>query len=65
MSSAYVAFTRSEDHVTAVVNINDIADGPDLEVLLTLDADSRRDAVLNVIANRMTAAGFTEDRTGP
>ncbi|MBK9740979.1 MAG: AAA family ATPase [Actinobacteria bacterium] len=63
LSSAYVAFTRSEDHVTAVVNINDIADGPDLEVLLTLDADSRRDAVLSIIANRMIAGGFTEDRT--
>jgi hypothetical protein len=63
LSSAYVAFTRSEDHVTAVVNINDIADGPDLEVLLTLDADSRRDAVLSIIANRMIAGGFTEDST--
>ncbi|MDP1877336.1 MAG: AAA family ATPase [Actinomycetota bacterium] len=63
LSSAYVAFTRSEDESFAVVNVCDIADGAQLETLLKLDPDARRDAVLSIMAIRMQDAGFNEDRT--
>ena len=63
LSSAYVAFTRSEHESLAVVNVCDIADGAQLETLLRLDPDACRDAVLEIIGDRMQAAGFTEERT--
>ncbi|MHB1164544.1 MAG: AAA family ATPase [Candidatus Nanopelagicales bacterium] len=63
LSSAYVAFTRSEDESFAVVNVCDIADGAQLETLLKLDPEARRDAVVAIMAARMQAAGFTEQRT--
>ena len=63
LSSAYVAFTRSQDESFAVVNVCDIADGAQLETLLKLDHEARRDAVLAIMAARMQAAGFLEQRT--
>lgn len=63
LSSAYVAFTRSEDESFAVVNVCDIADGAQLETLLQLDPNGLRDAVLSIVAERMQAVGFTESRT--
>ena len=63
LSSAYVAFTRSQDESFAAVNVCDIADGAQLETLLKLDPDARRDAVLSILAIRMQDAGFTEQRT--
>jgi ATP-dependent exoDNAse (exonuclease V) alpha subunit len=63
MSSAYVAFTRSQDESFAVVNVCDVADGAQLETLLALDPDARRDAVLEIVAHRMQTAGFSDTRT--
>lgn len=63
LSSAYVAFTRSEQESFAVVNACDVADGALLQTLLELDPGARRDAVITLIAERMGAAGFTEART--
>jgi hypothetical protein len=63
MSSAYVAFTRSQHESFAVVNVCDVADGAQLETLLALDPDARRDAVLEIVAHRMQTAGFSDART--
>ena len=63
LSSAYVAFTRSQDESFAVVNVCDIADGAELETLLALDDNALTNAVLGLVADRMTASGFAQDRT--
>lgn len=63
MSSAYVAFTRSRNESLAVVNVCDVADGAQLETILALDPDARRDAVLEIVARRMEASGFSDART--
>ena len=63
LSSAYVAFTRSQDESFAVVNVCDIADGAELETLLSLDDNALANAALGLVAARMTADGFPQDRT--
>lgn len=63
LSSAYVAFTRSQDESFAVVNVCDIADGAELESLLALDDNALTHAALGIVAKRMADAGFTQNRT--
>ena len=63
LSSAYVAFTRSQEESFAVVNVSDIADGAELETLLSLDDNALTQAALELVAERMAAGGFTQDRT--
>jgi nucleoside-triphosphatase THEP1 len=63
LSSAYVAFTRSQDESFAVVNVSDLADGAELETLLSLDDNALTDAVLGLVADRLSASGFAQERT--
>jgi ATP-dependent exoDNAse (exonuclease V) alpha subunit len=63
LSSAYVAFTRSQDSCVAVVNVHDIAEGAELEALLRLDREALTDAVAHRVADRMTTAGFGDQLT--
>lgn len=58
LSSAYVALTRHRDGVLTVVNIADIAEGPEFEHLLTARPDVRRDAVIARAAASIEARGF-------
>ena len=39
LSSAYVAFTRHRDDVLAVINVADVAEGPELEHLMGASPD--------------------------
>ena len=63
LSSAYVAFTRHRDDVLAVINIADIAEGPELEHLMVAAADVRRDAVIAAAARAMKDRGFSDSPT--
>ena len=63
LSSAYVAFTRHQDDVSAVVNIADIADGPELERLMAAGPDARRDAVIAMTAHAIQNRGFSDSPT--
>jgi len=58
LSSAYVALTRHRNNVLAVVNIADIAEGAELEHLLTASPDARRDAIIAKAAAAIEARGF-------
>lgn len=63
LSATYVAFTRHRDDVLAVVNIADIATGPEIERLIAAGPDSRRDAVIAMTANRIRQRGFADSPT--
>lgn len=63
LSSAYVALTRHRDDVLAVINIADIAEGPELEHLLAASPDVRRDAVIAKAAEQMKNRGFAAPAT--
>jgi ATP-dependent exoDNAse (exonuclease V) alpha subunit len=63
LSSAYVAFTRHRDDVLAVINVADIAQGPELEHLMSATADVRRDSVIAMAASAMTGRGFSDSQT--
>lgn len=58
LSSSYVALTRHRNDVLAVVNIADIAEGAELEHLLTASPEVRRDAVIAKAAAAIEARGF-------
>ncbi len=58
LSSTYVALTRHRNDVLTVVNIADIAEGAELEHLLTAGPDARRDAVIARAAAAIEARGF-------
>jgi conjugative relaxase-like TrwC/TraI family protein len=58
LSSAYVALTRHRNDVLTVVNIADIAEGAELEHLLTAGPEIRRDAVIAKVAAAIEARGF-------
>ena len=58
LSSTYVALTRHRNDVLTVVNIADIAEGAELEHLLTASPDARRDAVIAKAAAAIEARGF-------
>ena len=58
LSSTYVALTRHRNDVLTVVNIADIAEGAELEHLLTASPDARRDAVIAKVAATVEARGF-------
>ncbi len=63
LSATYVAFTRHRDDVLAVVNIADIATGPEIERLIAAGPDARRDAVIAMTANRIRQRGFADSPT--
>jgi ATP-dependent exoDNAse (exonuclease V) alpha subunit len=63
LSATYVAFTRHRDDVFAVVNIADIATGPEIERLIAAGPDARRDAVIAITANRIRQRGFADSPT--
>ena len=63
LSATYVAFTRHRDDVLAVVNIADIATGPEIERLIAAGPDARRDAVISMTANRIRQRGFADSPT--
>jgi conjugative relaxase-like TrwC/TraI family protein len=63
LSSAYVAFTRHRDDVLAVINIADIAEGPELEHLMAASSDVRLDAVITAAARAMKDRGFSASST--
>ncbi len=63
LSSAYVAFTRHRNDVLAVINIADIAQGPELEHLMSTTPEVRRDAVIALAARTMTDRGFADSPT--
>ena len=63
LSSAYVAFTRHQEDVLAVVNIADIATGPEVERLIAAGPDARRDAVIAMTANAIRDRGFATSPT--
>ncbi len=63
LASAYVALTRHRDDVVAVVNAADIADGPWVEELLRATPESRRDAVVAMVAERIQRKGFSAQPT--
>lgn len=63
LSAAYVAFTRHRDDVLAVVNVADIATGPEIERLIAAGPDARRDAVIAMTANRIRQRGFSDSPT--
>jgi conjugative relaxase-like TrwC/TraI family protein len=63
LSATYVAFTRHRDDVLAVVNIADIASGPEVERLIAAGPDARRDAVISLVASRIRHRGFTTSPT--
>lgn len=58
LSSTYVALTRHRNDVLTVVNIADIAEGPELEHLLAASADARRDGVIAKAAAAIETRGF-------
>ena len=58
LSSAYVAFTRHRTDVLAVVNIADVATGPEVERLIAAGPDARRDAVIAMTATAIRDRGF-------
>ena len=58
LSSTYVALTRHRNDVLTVVNIADIAEGPELEHLLATSSDTRRDAVIAKAAAAIATRGF-------
>lgn len=59
LSSTYVALTRHRDDVLAVINIADIATGPDVERLIAAGPDARRDAVIAMTAAAIQQRGFS------
>jgi ATP-dependent exoDNAse (exonuclease V) alpha subunit len=59
LASAYVALTRHRDDVVAVVNSADIADGPWVEQLMRATPETRQDAVVAMVAERIQRRGFT------
>jgi conjugative relaxase-like TrwC/TraI family protein len=63
LSATYVAFTRHRDDVLAVVNIADIASGPEVERLIEAGPDARRDAVISLVASRIRHRGFATSPT--
>jgi conjugative relaxase-like TrwC/TraI family protein len=63
LSATYVAFTRHRDDVLAVVNIADIASGPEVERLIAAGPDARRDAVISLVASRIRHRGFATSPT--
>lgn len=63
LSATYVAFTRHRDDVLAVVNIADIATGPEVERLIAAGPDARRDAVICLVASRIRQRGFATSPT--
>lgn len=63
LSAAYVAFTRHRDDVLAVVNIADIASGPEVERLIAAGPDARRDAVISLVSGRIRQRGFATSPT--
>ena len=58
LSSTYVALTRHRNEVLTVVNIADIAEGAELEHLLAVGHDARRDAVIAKAAAAIESRGF-------
>lgn len=63
LSSTYVALTRHQDTVLAVVNIADIATGPEVERLIAAGPDARRDAVIAMTAEATAKRGFAKPMT--
>lgn len=59
LSSTYVALTRHRDDVLAVINIADIATGPDIERLIAAGPDARHDAVIAMTATAIQQRGFS------